>query len=89
MDWVSSGESPESWSRRFIVVNVIDKTKADLEHLMDQFVINTPDGLMGDGPKWSFVVPPEGSSEYSTLDANGYIEVDFATLSLFLVERTE
>ena len=78
--WVASGNSKGDWDRVFSLVIVTDKTKEDLNYLLDEL----PDGR----GKYHFLEPQVANPLYIDLYNNGQAEAVFDVVNQYILERT-
>lgn len=86
----SNGGDKTTWSRKFTVVVVSDKTVDELSWLRDPLMVAGaseptihPSGLN----RWYFAVPTVGTPQYDALNATGEIECPWSVAEQFLLER--
>ena len=88
-EWVKSGNAPESWGRSYTLVKITDKSKAELQYLLDPFLIYATNPPESDGRKYSFIEPAKDSLLYKDLLDDGEAESTWAIASPYLIERAE
>ncbi len=87
--WISSGESINDWNRLTSLIYVTDKTKAELDYLLDpliSFVTIEPEVL--NPRKWYWSEPEIESPFYQSMLNTGEIHTVWANASPYLLERT-
>jgi hypothetical protein len=85
---LNNGGSIETWQRPFSLINITDKTKKELEHLLEPYVLYATDPPEEVGRKYSFIEPSIDSELYESLLNTGEVSVNFATAEQYIVTRS-
>lgn len=86
--WIESGEEKEKWSRLTTLVYVTDKTKSEIEFLLEPLIDfnQTPPTKISN--KYHFQEPDPANEIWIEMYQTGETHQPFAVIEQFLVERT-
>lgn len=86
-NWLDAGYPANEWKRHFSSVIVTDKTPEELQYLLSPHILYAGIEPIDDGRKYSFIEPEQTSSFYAHLFNVGEVEVLFAEMLPYLIER--
>lgn len=78
-EWLDSGNTFESWPRTFSIVKVTDKSKEELQYLLEE----NQQGLN----KYHFIEPAQDTEIFQTLYLAGEYESNWSVVSQYIAER--
>ena len=87
--WIESGGTFETLNRFTSIINIIDKTKEELEYLLEPLLnMVTIEPEILHNRKWYFLEPAKTSELYIFLYSTGEVSVIFNDILPYLKERT-
>lgn len=86
-EWIGSGESAESWSRLVTQVYITDKTKSQVEYLLEPLVDHQTSPPVKVSNKYYFSEPDANSPLWQEMYLTGEAHATFETVGPFIVVR--
>jgi len=85
--WITGGGTMETWGRPFSLVIITDRTVEELAWIKDKLIAEVDGILTAVDNKYHFVQPDSESTFFQQLYFSGEVEVTFAELEPFILER--
>lgn len=85
--WIASGQSADTWNRKFSLVIVEDANVEDLLYLKDKRIIYATNPPEIDGNRYRFIVPSEDTALYQSLLLTGQVTEKVAVVLAHIEDR--